>query len=374
MADYYETLGVEKNATKDEIKSAFRKMARKYHPDVNKEPDAEEKFKEIGKAYETLMDDDKRATYDRFGEDGLKNAGFDTQGPFAGGFGDLSEIFSSFFGGDFGFGSPRQSDPNAPRQGDDLRLDVEIEFEEAVFGCKKDVKIDHLEECEECHGTGAEPGTQPITCPTCGGSGKVQHVTQTVLGQFAQISSCPDCRGTGRKIGSPCHHCNGQGRVEKEKKLEIKIPAGVDNMSRMRLSNEGDCGINGGPAGDLYVVLHVKPSEYYNRDGLNIITTLDITPAQAVLGDTVEIQTLDGMKKLQIHAGIQSGNMLKIKGVGVPHIQKPSHRGDHIIVVTVKTPEKISAEERELYKRLFEINTGKKPQETLTEKVKGAFK
>lgn len=374
MADYYETLGVEKNATKDEIKSAFRKMARKYHPDVNKEPDAEEKFKEIGKAYETLMDDDKRATYDRFGEDGLKNAGFDTQGPFAGGFGDLSEIFSSFFGGDFGFGSPRQSDPNAPRQGDDLRLDVEIEFEEAVFGCKKDVKIDHLEECEECHGTGAEPGTQPITCPTCNGSGKVQHVTQTVLGQFAQISSCPDCRGSGRKIGSPCHHCNGQGRVEKEKKLEIKIPAGVDNMSKMRLSNEGDCGINGGPAGDLYVVLHVKPSEYYNRDGLNIITTLDITPAQAVLGDTVEIQTLDGMKKLQIHAGIQSGNMLKIKGVGVPHIQKPSHRGDHIIVVTVKTPEKISAEERELYKRLFEINTGKKPQETFTEKVKGAFK
>ncbi|MBR1943669.1 molecular chaperone DnaJ [bacterium] len=373
MSDYYEILGVEKNASKDEIKSAFRKMARKYHPDVNKEPDAEAKFKEIGKAYETLMDDDKRATYDRFGEDGLKNAGFDTQGPFAGGFGDLSEIFSSFFGGDFGFGSPRPHDPNAPRQGDDLRLDVEIEFEEAVFGCKKDVKIDHLEKCPECNGTGAEPGTEPVICPTCGGNGKVQQTTQTILGQFTQITSCPDCRGTGRKIGSPCHNCNGHGRVETEKKLEIKIPAGVDNMSKMRLSGEGDSGINDGPAGDLYVVLHVKPSEYYNRDGLNVITTLDITPAQAVLGDTVEVQTLDGMKKIQIHAGIQSGNMVKIKGVGVPHIQKPSHRGDHIIVVTVKTPEKISDEEKELYKRLFEINTGKKPQETLKEKVKGVF-
>jgi len=373
MSDYYEILGVEKNASKDEIKSAFRKMARKYHPDVNKEPDAEAKFKEIGKAYETLMDDDKRATYDRFGEDGLKNAGFDTQGPFAGGFGDLSEIFSSFFGGDFGFGSPRQHDPNAPRQGDDLRLDVEIEFEEAVFGCKKDVKIDHLEKCPECNGTGAEPGTEPVICPTCGGNGKVQQTTQTILGQFTQITSCPDCRGTGRKIGSPCHNCHGHGRVETEKKLEIKIPAGVDNMSKMRLSGEGDSGINDGSAGDLYVVLHVKSSEYYSRDGLNVITTLDITPAQAVLGDTVEVQTLDGMKKIQIHAGIQSGNMVKIKGVGVPHIQKPSHRGDHIIVVTVKTPEKISDEEKELYKRLFEINTGKKPQETLKEKVKGVF-
>ncbi len=373
MADYYEILGVDKNASKDEIKSAFRKMARQYHPDVNKAPDAEEKFKEIGKAYETLMDDDKRATYDRYGEDGLKNAGFDTQGPFAGGFGDLSEIFASFFG-DFGFGSSRSSDPNAPRQGDDLRVDVEIEFEEAVFGCQKDIKIDHLEECEVCHGTGAEPGTEPVTCSTCGGSGKIKHVTSTPLGQFAQITACPDCHGSGRKIGSPCHSCNGHGRIEKEKKLEIKIPAGVDSMSKMRLSGEGDCGINGGPAGDLYVVLHVKPSEFFNRDGLNIITTLDITPAQAVLGDTIEIKTLDGNRKIQVHAGIQSGNMLKIRGSGVPHIQKPSHRGDHIVVVTVKTPEKITDEERELYKRLYEINMGKKPQETFKEKVKGAFR
>lgn len=368
MADYYETLGVDKNASKDEIKSAFRKMARKYHPDVNKAPDAEEKFKEIGKAYETLMDDDKRATYDRFGEDGLKNAGFDTGGPFAGGFGDLNDIFASFFDG-FGF-SQRQADPNAPRQGDDLRVDIELDFEEAVFGCKKDIKIDHLEVCPECKGSGAKVGTQPTICKTCGGSGKIQQTTQTILGHFTQVTACPDCKGTGKKIEQPCEKCKGRGRVETEKTLEVKIPAGVDNMSKMRLSGEGDSGINGGPAGDLYVVIHVNQSDYYNRDGINIITKLDITPAQAVLGDEVVIKTLDGDKKVQIQAGIQSGNMIKIKGAGVPHIQKPSHRGDHIVVITVKTPTKISDEEKDLYKRLYEINTGKKAQDSLKDKVK----
>lgn len=371
MADYYETLGVDKNASKDEIKSAFRKMARKYHPDVNKEPGAEEKFKEIGKAYETLMDDEKRATYDRFGEEGLRNAGFDTQGPFANGFGDMSDLFSSFFG-DFGF-SQRSSNPNEPRVGEDLRLDVEIEFEEAVFGCTKDVKIDHLEICSECGGTGAKKGTQPITCPTCGGHGKVQQTTQTILGQFTQVTVCPDCHGTGKKIGTPCEVCRGKGRVEKEKKLEIKIPAGVNNLSKIRLSGEGDCGINGGPAGDLYVVLHVKPSECFSRDGVNIVTALEISPAQAVLGDEIEVKTLDGIKKIQIPSGIQSGNMVRVKGAGVPHVGKPSQRGDHIIVVTVKIPERISEEERQLYRRLYEINTGKKSQETLKEKVKGVF-
>ena len=373
MADYYETLGVDKNASKDEIKSAFRKMARQYHPDVNKAPDAEEKFKEIGKAYETLMDDEKRVTYDRFGEDGLKNAGFDTGGPFAGGFGDLNDIFASFFDG-FGF-SQRQTDPNAPRQGDDLRLDVELEFEDAVLGSKKDVKIDHLEVCSECHGSGAKAGTSPKICPTCGGTGKIQQTTQTILGHFTQVAACPDCRGTGKKIETPCEVCKGQGRVEKEKKLEIKIPAGVDNMSKMRLSGEGDCGVNGGPAGDLYVVIHVKPSEYYNRDGINIITTLDITPAQAVLGDEVMVKTLDGEQKITVQAGVQSGNSIKIKGAGVPYIQRPSQRGDHIVVVAVKTPTKLTEEERNLYKKLYEIQNNKKAtqQSSIMDKVKGVF-
>ena len=374
MADYYEILGVDRNASKDEIKSAFRKMTRKYHPDVNKAPDAEAKFKEIGKAYETLMDDEKRETYDRFGEDGLKNAGFDTSGPFAGGFGDLSEILASFFDGMGMGGFSARSNPNAPRQGEDLRVDVELEFEEAVFGCTKQVKIDHLEICKDCNCTGAKPGTTPVTCPTCGGMGKVQQTTQTAFGNFTQVTTCPACKGSGKKIETPCETCKGHGRVEVEKSLDIKIPAGVDNLSKMRLSGEGDCGINGGPAGDLYVILHVKPSEYFNRDGINIITSLEISPAQAVLGDEIEVKTLDGNRTVHIPSGIQSGNMVKLNGLGVPHIQNKNHRGDHIFVINVVIPKKLSQIEKDLYKQLYEINTGKKHQEKFADKVKGVFR
>ena len=373
MADYYEILGVSKDASKDEIKSAFRKKARQLHPDVNKAPDAEEKFKELGKAYEILSDDEKRATYDRYGEDGLNNAGFNTQGPFASGFGDLGDIFESFFG-DFGFGGgSRQRDPNAPVAGDDLRLDVELTFEEAVYGVIKEVKIGHLEACDECKGTGAKAGTSPVTCSVCGGTGKVHHTTSTVLGQFTQVSPCPKCHGTGKIIESPCEKCHGKGQIEVEKKIELKIPAGVDTGSKMRLSGEGDAGLRGGPSGDLYVVLHVKPSNYYHREGLNIITRLDITPAQAVLGDNIYVQTIDGDKKLNIPAGIQTGTTLKLAGHGVPHVQKPSYKGDHIVLVNIKTPTSLTDEEKALYKRLYEINTGKKAQSSFKDKVKGVF-
>lgn len=372
--DYYEILGVDKNASKDDIKSAFRNKARTLHPDVNKAPDAEEKFKELGKAYETLMDDNKRATYDRYGEDGLKNAGFNTGGPFDGGFGDLNDIFNSFFGGfggGFGFGG--RPDPNAPQTGDDLRVDVEVTFEEAVFGVSKEVKFDHLEQCSECGGTGAEKGSKPITCPTCHGTGQVQTVARTPLGAFTQISTCPDCHGTGQKISNPCKACKGYGKIEKEKKIEVKIPAGVDNHSKIRVSGEGDAGKNGGRAGDLFIVLHVKPSEYFTRDGIDIYTTLQISPAQAALGDEVTVKTLDGEQTVQIRAGIQNGNTIKIKGAGVPIISRPSQRGDHIIVVTVKIPTKLSDEERNLYRKLYELNTGKKMQDSLMAKVKGVF-
>lgn len=375
MTDYYEILGVSKDASKDEIKSAFRRKARTLHPDVNKAPDAEEKFKELGKAYETLMDDNKRATYDRYGEDGLKNAGFDTGGPFAGGFGDLNDIFNSFFGGMGGFGFGGRPDPNAPVEGDDLRLDIEIDFEQAIFGTEKEIKFDHLENCPSCGGTGAEKGSKPVTCPTCHGSGQVQHVTRTPLGSFAQIVTCPDCHGSGKKIMNPCKDCKGQGKVQKEKKINIKIPAGVDNMSKIRVSGEGDAGINGGPAGDLYVVLHVKSSDYFKRDGNNVYSRLDITPAQAALGDEVVVKTLDGEQKITIQPGIQSGNSIKIKGAGVPFIQRPSQRGDHIVIVAVKTPTKLSDEERSLYRRLYEIqnNQKSKQQATIMDKVKGVF-
>ena len=313
MADYYEILEVSKTATKDEIKSAFRKKARVLHPDVNKAPDAEEKFKELGKAYEVLMDDDKRQMYDRYGEDGLKNSGYDSQGPFAGGFGDLSEIFNSFFGGGFG-GFQRQRDPNAPQQGDDLRVNVQLTFEEAVYGTTKEIKVDHLETCTECNGTGAQKGSKPETCPSCNGTGQVTQTTRTPLGSFTQITTCPHCHGKGVKITSPCPNCHGTGMMTKEKKLELKIPAGVDTGSKMRLSGEGDAGKNGGPAGDLYVVLYVQDSKDFERDGYDVYTKLEISPAQAVLGDEIKIKTLDGERLINVPAGTQTNETLKLKG------------------------------------------------------------
>ncbi len=374
MTDYYEILGVSKDATKDEIKSAFRKMARKYHPDVNKAPDAEEKFKELGKAYEVLMDDNKRATYDRFGEEGLQNQGYSSQGPFANGFGDLNDIFESFFEGFGGFGGSRRVDPNAPTRGENLRLDIEIEFEEAMFGVEKDVKIDHLETCPSCKGTGAKAGSQPVTCPTCGGRGQVQQTTQTILGSFAQIVTCPKCHGKGKIISDPCPDCKGQGRKEVEKTLNVKIPKGVDTGSKMRLSGEGDAGSNGGPSGDLYIIIHVKPSKYFHRDGMNIYTKLDVTPSQAVLGDEIEIKTIDGERKISIPTGLQSGDRVTIKGAGAPSVSNPSMRGDHIVIVNVKTPTHISNEERRLYESLYELETGRVKKQSVKEKIKGAFK
>ena len=373
MADYYEILGVAKDATKDQIKSAFRKKARVLHPDVNKAPDAEEKFKELGKAYEVLMDDDKRQMYERYGEDGLKNSGYDSQGPFAGGFGDLSEIFNSFFGGGFGFS---QRDPNAPQQGDDLRVNIELTFEEAVFGTTKEIKVDHLETCSECNGTGAKKGSKPQKCSTCGGSGQVKQSIRTPMGSFAQITTCPHCHGKGVVVTDPCPNCKGAGMVTKEKKLELKIPAGVDTGSKMRLAGEGDAGKNGGPAGDLYVVLYVKESDYFKRDGYNVFTSLQITPAQAALGDDVKIKTLTGERTITIPAGTQSHETLKLKGEGISQVGHSSQKGDHIVVFDVVIPnaKKLSEEERNLYKRLYELNTGKKSGEGLLEKLKQTVK
>ena len=375
MADYYEILGIDKNSSKDDIKSAFRKMARKYHPDINKEPGAEEKFKEIGKAYETLMDDEKRALYDRYGEDGLKNAGYSTNGPFDFGFGNLNDIFESFFGGSFGFG--RQSDPNAPRQGDDLRLDLQINFKEAVFGVEKEIKIDHLETCEKCHGTGAKDGSKPETCPQCGGAGRVQQVHQTMLGSIAQVVTCPKCHGKGTIIKDFCPDCKGEGKVQKEKTIKVKIPKGVDAGSKIRVAAEGDAGSNGGPNGDLYIVLYVKRDKYFKREGFNVITELEISLPQAVLGDEVEIETLDGFEKIQIPQGCEHDKVLTLKGKGVPVLGTANMRGDHFVVVKLNTPKKLSDEEKRLYEKLFEISHGKSPKQesqSILSKVKSALK
>lgn len=375
MADYYEVLRIDKNASKEDIKSAFRKMARKYHPDINKEPGAEEKFKEIGKAYDTLMDDDKRALYDRYGEDGLKNAGYSTNGPFDFGFGNLNDIFESFFGSSFGFG--QASNPNAPQSGSNLRLDLKIDFKEAVFGTEKEIKIDHLETCQTCHGTGAKEGSNPETCSQCGGSGRVQQVHQTILGQIAQVATCPKCGGKGTIIKDFCPDCKGQGRIQKEKTIKVKIPKGVDAGSKIRVASEGDAGINGGPNGDLYIVLYVKRDKYFKREGFNIITELQISLPQAVLGDEIEIETLDGTQKIQIPSGCEHDKVITLKGKGVPVLGSSDMRGDHFVVVKLQTPKKLSEEEKKLYEKLFELSCGKAPNknsQSILSKVKSALK
>lgn len=369
-SDYYKILGVENNASKDDIKSAFRTKARKLHPDVNKAPDAEDKFKELGKAYEVLMDDDKRAMYDRYGEDGLKNAGYDFNGSFD--FGDLSDILSSFFGG--GFGGGGRQNPNSPRRGSDLRLDIQIDFEDAIFGVEKDVEIRHLENCTRCGGNKAEPGTAHSTCPTCGGSGKIQQVTQTILGHFTQVSTCPQCHGAGKIISNPCKDCHGEGRKEVKKIINIKIPAGVDSGNKLRVSGEGDAGFNGGPSGDLYVVLYIKQHKVFKRDGVNIYIEKGISFSQAALGDTISVETVDGIKELKIHAGIQSETVLTMKGAGVPHLNSPSRRGDQFVKINLTTPTHLSDEEKKLFSRLAELHNEKlKKDGHLFDKIKGAL-
>lgn len=373
MTNFYEILGVNQDAPSDEIKQAFRKKARELHPDVNKAPDAEEKFKELGKAYETLMDDEKRSLYDRYGEDGLKNAGFDGAGPFDYGFGNINDIFESFFSGFGGGFSSRNIDPNAPQRGHDLRLDLELDFEEAVFGVEKEIKIDHLETCKECYGTGAEPGTKPTVCPTCNGQGRVSQVTQTILGSFSQVTQCPKCHGAGKVIGSPCKKCRGEGTIEAEKTIKVKIPAGVDNNAKIRIASEGDAGTNGGQSGDLFVVLFVKAHKGFKREGFDIYSEQYITVPQAVLGDTITIETVHGSKELNIPAGIEYGKILTIKNTGVPFLGHNERKGDHHVMIRVQTPKSINEEERRLYNKLFELTMNKKSSEKLIDKLKSAI-
>ncbi len=369
--DYYEILGVEKDASQADIKNAFRQKARKLHPDVNKEPDAEEKFKELGQAYEVLSNEEKRAMYDRYGVDGLKNAGFDTSGPFDYGFGDLSEILSSFFGG--GFGGFGGGNPNGPKRGSDLRLDIKLEFKEAVFGAEKEVEIEHLETCDVCKGTGAKSGSSPQVCPTCQGTGQVKQTTRTFMGNFVQVGVCPNCHGSGQIIKDKCSNCGGSGLKETTRTVNLKIPAGVDNGSQMRLASQGDAGAKGGPAGDLYVVLHVLPDKKFKRDEFNLFTTEYITFSQAVLGDIVEIETLDGKENINISPFTQTDTIIKIKGKGVPYLNNSSKRGDLFVKLIVTTPTSISDEEKKIYQKLYEIENNKKNKESIIDKMRDAI-
>src|SRR5450759_1680676 len=312
--DYYEVLGVPRDADENAIKSAYRKLARQYHPDVSKATDAGERFKVINEAYEVLSDPEKRGVYDRYGRTATQG-GFGQGGgsPFGGfgGFGDISDIFDEFFGGGFGGRSNRQ---RGPARGNDLRYDLEITFQEAVFGVEKELEVPRLETCSHCGGSGAEPGTTPIRCPQCNGSGEIRRAQQTILGQFVNVTACPRCNGEGEIVTTPCTVCKGQKRVRVTRKLAVSIPAGVDDDMRIRLAGEGEPGERGGPAGSLYVMLHVKPHGLFQRQDNDILLDLPVNIVQASLGAEVDVPTLDGPTKLTIPAGTQNGTVFRLKG------------------------------------------------------------
>ena len=371
--DYYEILGVARNADKEELKRAYRRLARKYHPDVNKEPGAEESFKEISRAYEVLSEPEMRSRYDRFGEAGVTGAGAG-----AAGFQDLSDlggfadIFESFFSGFGGAGTQTQRRRSGPVRGDDLRLDLKLDFREAVFGGEKEIRISHLETCEVCTGSGAKPGTRPRTCSTCTGSGQVRRVTRTPFGSFTQVSSCPTCNGTGQMIEEKCETCEGKGARQVTKKLKITIPAGVDNGTRLRISGEGDAGDRNGPAGDLYVYIFANEDPEFRREGINVLSEIKISYLQAILGSRLDVNTVDGTVEISIPPGTQANTVMTLENHGVPRLGNPVSRGDHLLTVLIDIPTKINSEEREILEKLAKIRgdrTGKGGKEGLFGKI-----
>ncbi len=354
--DFYEILGVGRNASDDEIRAAFRKLARQYHPDVNKEPDAEEKFKEINEAYGVLSDSDKRTRYDRFGREGLGN-----MGGFHDYTVDFSDLFEEILGG-FGFQTGRRS-RRSPRRGRDLQMQVSLKFEEAVFGIEKEIEFQRDETCSRCNGSGAEPGTMPTKCPTCNGQGEVRQVHQTFLGSMVQTATCPTCDGRGEIISSPCSTCRGSGLERKRIKKKVQIPAGVDAGTQIRLAGEGGPGVYGGPNGSLFIVLDIQPHKFFKRRENDILLNLDINVAQAVLGADVEVPTLDGDEKLKIPSGTQPGKVFSMKNKGVPHLRR-NGRGDQLVIVNVEIPTKLTKEQRELFEKLAEsLGTTAHPKE-----------
>ena len=350
--DYYEVLGIQRTASAAEIKKAYRQLARTYHPDVSKEADSEEKFKEINEAYEVLSDEDKRSRYDRFGHAGLGGAGaggFDFGG-FGGGFRDPFEIFEEVFGG-FGFGGSSRRSRNGPRRGSDLRYDLTLEFKDAIFGTEQAIEIPRLETCTECGGSGAAPGSRPLRCPDCNGAGEVRRQT----GFFINIATCPRCQGQGEIITTPCQVCSGRGKTSESRSLNVKIPAGVDSGNQIRLAGEGEAGTRGGPPGNLYIVIHVKPHPYFRRIEDTLHLELQVNIAQAALGDEVEIPTLEGSEKRTIAAGTQTGDTLVMRGLGIPKLRRDGSnagRGDQVVTIQVRTPTNLTKSQKELLQEL----------------------
>ncbi len=347
--DYYEVLGVGKTASETEIKQAYRKLARQHHPDVNPgDKEAEAKFKEATEAYDVLSDGDKRARYDQFGHAGVDP---NQAGGFGGGFdmgGGFGDIFDMFFVG--GGGGQRR---NGPQRGSDLRYDMTLTFEEAAFGTEKEIEIPRMESCSDCQGSGAAAGTHPTTCPQCRGAGQVKTAQRTPFGQFQTVRTCPQCHGEGKIISSPCKTCNGQGKVRHVKTLKINIPVGSEDSLSLRLNGDGEAGTRGGPPGDLYIVLHVKPHKFFDREGNDVFCEVPITFVQAALGTEIDVPTLDGAVKMKIPEGTQTSTVFRLKGHGIPY-RRGSGRGDQHVRVVVATPTKLTEKQKDLLREFGE--------------------
>lgn len=341
--DYYEVLGVDRNASSADIKKAFRKMAFQHHPDRNRDDGAEQNFKEVNEAYEVLSDPDKRAAYDRFGHAGAQ--GFGGRGFEGFDFGGFGDIFETFFGGAT---TARRS---GTQRGGDLKYSMAISFEEAIFGCEKELEIVRMEPCSACRGTKSAPGSQPERCSTCNGTGEIRRAQRSIFGQFINVVPCSQCHGEGRVITRPCPNCRGQGKERFTRKISIKVPAGVDGGTQIRLSGEGDLGRNGGSPGNLYVALAVNKHKYFKRDGHDIFYELPVNFAQAALGDEIDIPTLDGDFALKIPSGCQTGRIFRLKEKGVPHLRGRG-RGDQLVRVNVVTPEALDGDQKKLFKEL----------------------
>ena len=376
--DYYEVLGVEKNAAEAEIKKAYRKLAAKYHPDVNHEADAEEKFKEINEAYEVLSDADKKARYDQFGFAGV-DPNFNAAGgnPFGGGFGgfswfgDLGDIFGDFFGG----GATRTRSANAPRKGENIVVQVDLSFEEAAFGTKKEVSVGRIETCDRCGGSGAASGTQAETCDRCGGSGQV-HVTQNFMGMTMQsTAACPKCGGKGKIIRTPCTRCKGKGRVRRTQKIQVDIPAGVDDGQTVRVREQGSAGSNGGANGDLLVAVTIRPHALFKREGANVLCEMPISFTQAACGAEIEVPTLDGKVRYSIPEGTQTGATFRLRGKGIPYVGY-KNRGDQYVTVVVETPTHLTKEQKDLLRKFDEVtaDSATPKRKSFFDKLKENFK
>jgi len=374
--DYYEVLGVEKSATDQDLKRAYRKLAKKYHPDANPgDKEAEEKFKEASEAYAVLSDQEKRAKYDQFG-----HAAFDGAAGGAGGFNggfDFSDIFGDIFGGGFGdiFGGGGSRRRSGPQPGHDVQTRIEISFKEAAFGCKKNVDLWVYDSCPECGGNGAKKGTQPETCPTCHGSGQQRVQQQTMFGTMASVRTCSTCGGTGQYIREKCDNCSGTGRIKVKKTYEINIPAGIDAGQSVRMPGKGEPGTQGGPNGDLYITVMVQPDEFFGREGYDLYCSVPITFVQAALGDTLTLPTLDGKVEYPISAGTQTGTRFRLRGKGVPYLRNNNQRGDLYVTVNVEVPRKLNEHQKKLLKEFGEAmgDDVKDQPKSFFQKMKDAF-